>query len=81
MSRTFIYARVRSADQNTDNQIHEIEAAGFSVNQRRIVTESISGSDAASERPQTYPRPFFSLEPTTEACMAYEMLKSYCCHT
>ena len=52
MSRTFIYARVSTTDQNTDNQIHEIEAAGFSVNQRRIVTESISGSVAASERPQ-----------------------------
>ncbi|PHV10100.1 recombinase family protein [Chitinimonas sp. BJB300] len=52
MSRTFIYARVSTADQNTDNQIHEIEAAGFAVNQRRIVTESISGSVAATERPQ-----------------------------
>jgi putative DNA-invertase from lambdoid prophage Rac len=52
MSRSFIYARVSTADQNTDNQVREIEAAGFSVNQRRIVTESISGSIAASERPQ-----------------------------
>jgi len=52
MSRTFIYARVSTTDQNTENQIREIEAAGFSVNQRRIVTESISGSVAASERPQ-----------------------------
>lgn len=52
MSRSFIYARVSTADQNTDNQVREIEAAGFSVNQRRIVTESISGSIAACERPQ-----------------------------
>lgn len=52
MSRTFIYARVSTADQNTDNQIREIEAAGFAVNQRRIVTEYISGSVAATERPQ-----------------------------
>jgi putative DNA-invertase from lambdoid prophage Rac len=52
MSRTFIYARVSTIDQNTDNQILEIEAAGFSVNQRRIVAESISGSVAASERPE-----------------------------
>ena len=52
MSRTFIYARVSTTDQNTENQIREIEAAGFSVNQRRIVSESISGSVAASERPQ-----------------------------
>ncbi|KKB62400.1 hypothetical protein WM40_17320 [Robbsia andropogonis] len=50
MSRTFIYARVSTADQTTDNQLHEIEAAGFSVDKRRIVTESISGSIAAAER-------------------------------
>ena len=62
MSRTFIYARVSTTDQNTDNQIHEIEAAGFSVNQRRIVTESISGSVAASERPQ-FSRLLDRLEP------------------
>lgn len=61
MSRTFIYARV-STDQNTDNQIHEIEATGFSVNQRRIVTESISCSVAASERPQ-FSRLLDRLEP------------------
>ena len=29
MSRTFIYARVSTSDQHADNQIHEIEAAGF----------------------------------------------------
>lgn len=62
MSRTFIYARVSTTDQTTDNQIHEIEAAGFSVNQRRIVTESISGSVAASERPQ-FSRLLDRLEP------------------
>jgi len=62
MSRTFIYARVSTADQNTDNQIREIEAAGFSVNPRRIVTESISGSVAASERPQ-FSRLLDRLEP------------------
>ena len=52
MSRTFIYARVSTSDQNADNQVHEIETAGFSVSQRRIVTECISGSVPASERPQ-----------------------------
>lgn len=62
MSRTFIYARVSTTDQNTDNQVHEIEASGFSVNQRRIVTESISGSVAASERPQ-FARLLDRLEP------------------
>lgn len=62
MSRTFIYARVSTADQNTDNQVHEIEAAGFAVNKRRIVCESISGSVAAAERPQ-FARLLDRLEP------------------
>jgi len=62
MSRTFIYARVSTSDQNTENQIQEIEAAGFAVSQRRIVTESISGSVAASERPQ-FARLLDRLEP------------------
>ncbi len=62
MSRTFIYARVSTSEQHADNQIHEIEAAGFSVNERRIVTESISGSVAASERPQ-FSRLLDRLEP------------------
>jgi putative DNA-invertase from lambdoid prophage Rac len=52
MSRSFIYARVSTTEQNTENQIHEIVAAGFAVDKRRIVTESISGSVAASARPQ-----------------------------
>lgn len=52
MSRSFIYARVSTTDQNTENQIREIEAAGFAVSKRRIVTDCISGSVAASERPQ-----------------------------
>lgn len=52
MSRTFLYARVSTPDQTTDNQVLEIEAAGFSVNSRRIVTECISGSTAAGARPQ-----------------------------
>jgi putative DNA-invertase from lambdoid prophage Rac len=52
MSRSFIYARVSTADQNTENQIREIEAAGFTVDKRRIVAENISGSITASERPQ-----------------------------
>ncbi|MBK3786626.1 recombinase family protein [Burkholderia sp. R-69980] len=52
MSRNFIYARVSTADQNTENQVREIAAAGFAVDKRRIVTENISGSVTASERPQ-----------------------------
>ncbi|AJX81992.1 hypothetical protein BG97_3224 [Burkholderia pseudomallei 7894] len=52
MSRTFAYCRVSTTDQTTENQVREIEAAGFGVDQRRIVTESISGSVPASDRPK-----------------------------
>lgn len=50
MGRTFAYCRVSTADQNTDNQVQEIEAAGFAVAPHRIVSETISGSVAASDR-------------------------------
>ena len=36
--------------QTTENQIQEIEAAGFHVEPRRIVTETISGSVAIAQR-------------------------------
>lgn len=52
MGRTFAYCRVSTADQTTDNQIGEIKAAGFDVADHRIITETVSGSVAASERPQ-----------------------------
>ena len=48
--RTFAYCRVSTADQTTDNQTYEIEAAGFSVDERRVVTETVSGSIPAFER-------------------------------
>ncbi|WP_186087707.1 recombinase family protein [Burkholderia gladioli] len=51
MSRTFAYARVSTTDQTATNQLREIETAGFSVDKRRIVTESISGSVSAAQRP------------------------------
>lgn len=50
MARTFAYCRVSTLDQTTDNQVHEIEAAGFAVDAKRIVTETVSGSTAAMER-------------------------------
>lgn len=52
MSRIFAYCRVSTADQTTENQVREIEAAGFSVDARRAVKETISGSVAAMDRPQ-----------------------------
>lgn len=50
MSRSFVYARVSTADQTTSNQVREIETAGFMVDPRRVVEEIVSGSVAASER-------------------------------
>lgn len=51
MSRTFVYARVSTADQTTDNQVREVEAAGFKVDPKRVIAETISGSTAAMQRP------------------------------
>jgi putative DNA-invertase from lambdoid prophage Rac len=48
--RTFAYVRVSTTGQTTENQIHEIEAAGFHVEPRRIVTETVSGSTAIAQR-------------------------------
>ncbi|RYG89560.1 MAG: recombinase family protein [Alphaproteobacteria bacterium] len=50
MSRTFAYCRVSTADQVNENQVLEIEAAGFHVDPRRVIVETISGSTAAMER-------------------------------
>lgn len=50
MTRAFSYCRVSTADQTTDNQVREIEAAGFAVEPHRVVTETVSGSVAAIER-------------------------------
>lgn len=50
MSRTFLYTRVSTADQTTDNQVLEVNNAGFEVLPSRIVSETVSGSVAASQR-------------------------------
>lgn len=50
MARTFAYCRVSTTDQTTDNQVAEICAAGFGVEPKRIVTETVSGSVPAMER-------------------------------
>lgn len=52
MSRVFAYCRVSTTDQTTDNQISEIFGAGFAVDDHRVISETISGSVAAFERPQ-----------------------------
>lgn len=50
MPRTFAYVRVSTIGRTTENQIQEIEAAGFHVEPRRIVTETVSGSTAIVQR-------------------------------
>jgi putative DNA-invertase from lambdoid prophage Rac len=50
MPRVFVYARVSTADQETDNQVRDVQAAGFSVEPHRIVRETVSGSVAAIGR-------------------------------
>ena len=50
MSRTFAYVRVSTSEQTVDNQIAEIERAGFSVATTRIVSDTISGSSAIEQR-------------------------------
>jgi putative DNA-invertase from lambdoid prophage Rac len=51
MPRVFAYCRVSTVDQTTENQSMEIKAAGFIIEKRRLIEESISGSVAATERP------------------------------
>ena len=50
MARTFAYCRVSTNDQTTENQVREIEGAGFAVDPKRIIEETVSGSVAARER-------------------------------
>lgn len=50
MSRTFAYVRVSTTEQNSENQIKEIEDAGFKVEPHRIISETISGSMPTSRR-------------------------------
>jgi putative DNA-invertase from lambdoid prophage Rac len=39
MPRTFAYVRVSTSGQTTENQVREIEAAGFAIEKRRVVSE------------------------------------------
>src|SRR3954452_11185007 len=62
MARTFAYLRVSTTGQTTDNQLQEIKAAGFNVEPRRVVTETISGNVATSQR-RGFTRLLDQLEP------------------
>lgn len=50
MSRVFAYCRVSTLDQDTQNQVLEIQTAGFNVQRQRIIEEKVSGSVPAQER-------------------------------
>ena len=50
MSRVFAYCRVSTFDQTTDNQVREIEAAGFNLTPQRTIAETVSGSVPTAER-------------------------------
>jgi putative DNA-invertase from lambdoid prophage Rac len=52
MTRVFSYSRISTSDQTNENQIREIAAAGFNIEPHRIVSEVISGSVAAMQRPE-----------------------------
>lgn len=51
MSRTFLYCRVSTSTQFTENQVQDVKNAGFDVQASRVIEETISGSVPASERP------------------------------
>lgn len=48
--RIFAYCRVSTLDQTVENQIHEIRAAGYDVQPRHIITETVSGSVKVGDR-------------------------------
>jgi putative DNA-invertase from lambdoid prophage Rac len=50
MPRIFAYIRVSTINQETENQIKEIESAGFAIEKHRVMTETISGSMPLARR-------------------------------
>jgi putative DNA-invertase from lambdoid prophage Rac len=50
VSRLFAYCRVSTTEQTTENQLREIETAGFAVSPQRVISETVSGSVPTSER-------------------------------
>lgn len=49
--RTFAYCRVSTVEQDTENQVGAITAAGYHIEPQRVVSETISGSVQAMKRP------------------------------
>ncbi len=50
MSRLFVYGRVSTAEQNPENQLLEIEQAGYQVDPKRVHLEKVSGAVPAESR-------------------------------
>ncbi|MEG4662963.1 recombinase family protein [Enterobacter cloacae] len=50
--RTFIYCRVSTREQDMQNQVLAIERAGYTVPESRVISEDISGSVQAMQRPK-----------------------------
>ncbi|EPF0049457.1 recombinase family protein [Enterobacter hormaechei] len=50
--RAFIYCRVSTREQDTQNQVLAIERAGYKVPESRVISEDISGSVQAMQRPK-----------------------------
>lgn len=49
--RTFIYSRVSTGNQTTANQVLEIQQRGYEVPTNRVISEVISGTTQAMQRP------------------------------
>lgn len=62
MSRIFAYARVSTIAQEPENQLREIEAAGFHLKPYRLITETVSGSMPIAQR-EGFSRLLDRLEP------------------
>ncbi len=52
MGRVFAYCRVSTSEQTTENQLLAIQNAGWIIEPSRVVSETISGSMAAMQRPE-----------------------------
>ena len=52
MGRVFAYCRVSTVEQTTENQLLAIHKAGWLIEPSRVVSETISGSVAAMQRPE-----------------------------
>ncbi|HCL5276686.1 TPA: recombinase family protein [Salmonella enterica] len=52
MSRTFAYCRVSTTEQTTENQTHAITQRGYEIAPNRVISETVSGSVPANQRPE-----------------------------